>query len=161
MRFTLHGAHLVDATMDVERGNVVVDGAQIQAIEQSDSQETQIVDATDSIILPGFIEVHTHGGGGFNLHTTDVEEIDSYRHWIPATGVTSFLVTVVGTPNALPEEQLQTAVAAIEQARQHLCEPGAEPVGIFLEGPYISVKKRGAHHRSGCVFLTKKRLNIF
>ncbi|GHO88796.1 N-acetylglucosamine-6-phosphate deacetylase [Dictyobacter formicarum] len=145
MRFTLHGAHIVDATMDVERGNVVVDGTQIQAVGQSESSEAQHIDASDSIILPGFIEVHTHGGGGFNLHTTDVEEIRSYRHWIPATGVTSFLVTVVGTPNALPDAQLQTAVAAIEQAQQHAPEPGAEPVGIFLEGPYISVKKRGAH----------------
>ncbi|GCE05257.1 N-acetylglucosamine-6-phosphate deacetylase [Dictyobacter aurantiacus] len=145
MRFTLQGAHLVDATMDVERGSVVVDGTQIQAVGQDDGAEGLRIDASDSIILPGFIEVHTHGGGGFNLHTTDVEEVRSYRRWIPTTGVTSFLVTVVGTPNALPEAQLQTAVAAIEQAHQNSSEPSAEPIGIFLEGPYISVKKRGAH----------------
>ncbi|GCE26900.1 N-acetylglucosamine-6-phosphate deacetylase [Dictyobacter alpinus] len=147
MRFTLHGAHLVDATMDVERGDLVVDGRQIQSVEQSAGPEdgAQVVDATDSIILPGFIEVHTHGGGGFNLHTTDVEEIRSYQRWIPVTGVTSFLVAVVGTPGALPEQQLNTAVEAIEQARKNPQEPGAEPMGIHLEGPYISLEKRGAH----------------
>ncbi|GCF06485.1 N-acetylglucosamine-6-phosphate deacetylase [Dictyobacter arantiisoli] len=145
MRYTLHGARLVDATMDREQGTILVEDERIQAIEPTSNSAEYIIDASDTIIMPGFIEVHTHGGGGFNLHTTEVDEIRAYRHWIPTTGVTSFLIAVVGTPNAVPETQLRTAVAAIELETQPRRESGAEPVGIHLEGPYISLHKRGAH----------------
>jgi N-acetylglucosamine-6-phosphate deacetylase len=143
MRFTLHGARLVDAASDIAQGDLVVEDTRIAAVGTT-PQDTveQIIDASDCIVLPGFIEVHTHGGGGFNLHTTDASEIRSYACWIPATGVTSFLIAVVGTPNALPEAQLCAAVEAIEQPGLDVC---AEAAGIFLEGPYISVEKRGAH----------------
>ncbi|GAC1397825.1 MAG: N-acetylglucosamine-6-phosphate deacetylase [Ktedonobacteraceae bacterium] len=142
MRFTLRNARLVDATMDQAANTITIDGAYIQRVGHGDDAEENVIDASDTIITPGFIEVHTHGGGGFNLHTTDVHEILSYARWIPTTGVTSFLIAVVGTPNALPEQQLRTAVNAIEQ---HKDKPGAEPLGIHLEGPYINEKRRGAH----------------
>lgn len=152
MRFTLQGARLVDATMDVTHGDLVVDGASISTVgtgatlgpasDEEQANDQRIIAAHDCIVLPGFIEVHSHGGGGFNLHTTDPDEVRSYARWIPTTGVTTFLVTVVGTPNALPVVQLQTAVTAIEQPG---AEVSAEAAGIFMEGPYISVKRRGAH----------------
>ncbi|GHO66079.1 N-acetylglucosamine-6-phosphate deacetylase [Ktedonobacter sp. SOSP1-52] len=143
MRFTLSGARLVDATMDVAEGNMTIAQGTIQTVNQADSQPEVVIDATDAIILPGFIDVHTHGGGGHNLHTTKLEEILAYNRWVASTGVTSYLVTVVGTPNCMPEAQLQTAVSAIKDW-QHRSE-GAQPLGIFLEGPYINEKKRGAH----------------
>jgi len=58
------------------------------------------------------------------------------------TGVTSFLIAVVGTPDALPKRQLRTAIAAIEQPKDR---QGAEPLDIHLEEPYINEKRRGAH----------------
>lgn len=143
MRFTFSGARLVDATMDIAEGNMPIAQGTIQTVNQADSQPEVVIDATDAIILPGFIDVHTHGGGGHNLHTTELEEILAYNRWVASTGVTSYLVAVVGTPNCMPEAQLRTAVSAIRDW-QHRSE-GAQPLGIFLEGPYINEKKRGAH----------------
>jgi N-acetylglucosamine-6-phosphate deacetylase len=147
MQFTLRGARLVDAGQDSNGATIRIHDSRIQAVDddqkpQESNAESPIrqIDASGMIITPGFIEVHTHGGGGYNLHTTDEEEIQKYIEWIPSTGVTSFLVTVVGVPGAIPEAQLQTALQAVRQPRQ-----GAEPLGIFLEGPYIDVKRRGAH----------------
>jgi N-acetylglucosamine-6-phosphate deacetylase len=143
MRFMLCGARLIDAAMDIARGSIIVDSVRIKAIERedeaSDYQHT-IIDASDMIIMPGFIDVHTHGGGGYNLHTTRVDEIHDYACWVPETGVTSFLIAVVGVPDSIPQQQLQTAVAALTTPMM-----GAEPLGIHLEGPYISVARRGAH----------------
>ena len=140
MRFTLHGARLVDATMEIPEGDITIDGTYIQAVERAHDREDSVIDATNTIVMPGFIDVHTHGGGGFNLHTTDAAEICAFARWVSATGVTSFLIGVVGTPGALPEAQLEAAVEAIERS-----DTGAEPLGIHLEGPYLNVLRRGAH----------------
>ncbi len=142
MKFTLRNAHLVDATMNRTTENITIDGMRIEEVGQSKNDEKNTIDASNTIITPGFIDVHTHGGGGFNLHTTDVQEIRSYARWIPTTGVTSFLIAIVGTPDALPEQQLRTAISAIGQ---HKAMIGAEPLGIHLEGPYINERRRGAH----------------
>ncbi|HLI07149.1 MAG TPA: N-acetylglucosamine-6-phosphate deacetylase [Ktedonobacteraceae bacterium] len=147
MRFTLRGSRLLDASSDIPDGAITIDGSSILSVGRAEEtmggERGKIIDASGMIVTPGFIDVHTHGGGGFNLHTTNPEEIGAYMRWVPQTGVTSFLIGVVGTPGALPEKQLTTAVQAIENF-----SPGdraAEPLGIHLEGPYISLHRKGAH----------------
>lgn len=148
MPFTLRGTRLVDATTDIPEGDITIDGTHIKAVGTqciAPTEEGRVIDAANTIVMPGFIDVHTHGGGGFNLHTTNAQEIGSYSLWTTATGVTSYLIGVVGTPGALPEAQLYASVEAIEQLGQLEPGMGAEPVGIHLEGPYINIKRRGAH----------------
>jgi N-acetylglucosamine-6-phosphate deacetylase len=145
MRVTLQGVHLVDAQFELPGGNITLDGERIQAVGEPDGLPDTVIDATGMIVMPGFIDVHTHGGGGHNLQTVDPEEIRGYERWAPQTGVTSFLMAVVGTPDALPEAQLRAAVQAIESRTPGA---GAEPLGIHLEGPYLNVKRRGAHRVS-------------
>jgi N-acetylglucosamine-6-phosphate deacetylase len=140
MAFTLRGARLVDAFTDLHSGDLTIAGARISAVRADATAAGQSIDCAGTVLVPGFLDVHTHGGGGFNLHTTAAEEIQAYAGWAPETGVTSFLIGVVGIPGALPEPQLRAAVQAIEAPGV-----GAEPLGIHLEGPYISERRRGAH----------------
>jgi N-acetylglucosamine-6-phosphate deacetylase len=148
MRFTLQNARLIDAATDIARGTMLIHGARIESVESGDAEDAPnrvptpdtIIDARDMIVMPGFIDVHTHGGGGYNLHTTHADEIRDFARWSPETGVTSFLIAVVGIPGSIPAQQLQTAVDVLTARVK-----GAEPLGIHLEGPYINVAKRGAH----------------
>ncbi len=140
MRWTLQNARLVDAEGEQYHSSLTVEGAQIVAVGQAATALGMTLDLSDVYVTPGFVDVHTHGGGGYNLHTTDLDEILNYRRWAPSSGTTSFLIGVVGVPGGLPEQQLETAVRAIEAQGD-----GAEALGIHMEGPYMNVKRRGAH----------------
>jgi N-acetylglucosamine-6-phosphate deacetylase len=140
MRLTFQGAHLVDAVSELPGSDITIDGAHILAVGDSSEAPGAVIDATGMLVMPGFIDVHTHGGGGYNLHTLDAGEIQAYARWAPETGVTSFLIGVVGVPGGLPEAQLRAAAQAIDTRA-----PGAEALGIHLEGPYLSPQRRGAH----------------
>ncbi len=86
MRFTLLNARLIDATTDISHGAITIEDTHIQAVEYldySDPQRALIIDASGMIVIPGFIDVHTHGGGGYSLQTTDAEEIRAYARWVP------------------------------------------------------------------------------
>lgn len=90
-------------------------------------------------IVPGFIDVHTHGA--YDYDTNDGEP-EGLRHWmrhIPEEGITSILPTTV---TQLPEVLLK-AVANVARVAQEGCE-GAEILGIHFEGPYLDMVYKGA-----------------
>src|SRR5260370_12302580 len=112
MRCTLGGARLVDAALDLAAGDLTFTTERIEEVGAVSSEPGSVVDAEGMTVVPGFVDVHTHGGGGFNLHTADAAEIVGYAGWVPETGVTSFLVGVVGAPGSLPHVQLHAPVTA-------------------------------------------------
>lgn len=153
MEFTLRGARLVDGVSDQRHADLAVAGSRIRTVKSSGEDTSTLlhgrgtqIDATGMIVMPGFIDVHTHGGGGYNLHSPDATEIQDFARWAPSTGVTSFLIGVVGVPSGLPEAELQAAVDAAHATKGR--PKGAEALGIHLEGPYINVLRRGAHQAS-------------
>ncbi len=71
VRYSVRGGRLVDASgerLGIDLG--VADGRIIDAVDLPGATNL-IIDVDGAIITPGFIDVHTHGGGGYNLHTTN------------------------------------------------------------------------------------------
>ncbi|MCX7623591.1 MAG: N-acetylglucosamine-6-phosphate deacetylase [Thermomicrobium sp.] len=143
MVITFAGADLLHGGTRRAGQALAIAGTRIVALGPEVPTTGPVVDLSGFLLAPGFIDLHTHGGGGFALHTTEPEEILSYARWVTRTGTTGFLVNVVGVPEGLPERQLAAAVRAIA-----IAERGARPLGIYLEGPFLNPARRGAHHPS-------------
>jgi len=100
----------------------------------------EIIDAAGRYLAPGLIDVHVHGGGGFDLMTDDPEQVRGYARWIVSRGVSGFLVSTSGRNHGEILRRLRALAPLIGRP-----EPGAARVlGFHLEGPYINPVRKGA-----------------
>ncbi|MFF9280156.1 N-acetylglucosamine-6-phosphate deacetylase [Streptomyces griseosporeus] len=129
----LSGATVVLPTGPVEAGQVVVDGTRISAAAP---ENAQVVDVSGHYLVPGFVDLHNHGGGGASFTSGTVEEvltgIATHRRHGTTTLVAS---TVTGDMDFLTHR----AGLLSELAEQ------GDIAGIHFEGPFISPCRKGAH----------------
>ena len=96
-------------------------------------------DYGDKRIVPGFIDIHTHGAYGFDTNDAEPEGLRNWMKRIPEEGVTSILPTTV---TQMPDV-LTAAVANVAKVIEEGYE-GAEILGIHFEGPYLDMEYKGA-----------------
>jgi N-acetylglucosamine-6-phosphate deacetylase len=126
----------------VREGCVVIDGDGIAGVHAGCCElprEVQIVDGGGRLLAPGLIDIHVHGGGGFDLMSDDPDQIRGYARWIASRGVTSFLVSTSGRDHADIVRRLRAVAPAIGAV-----PGGARALGFHLEGPYINPVRKGA-----------------
>ena len=97
------------------------------------------LDASGCYVVPGFIDIHTHGAMGRDFSDGDPEALAVTSRYYAENGVTSFLATTM----TLKEPQLLPAMACVKNAG---ALPGARCAGVHLEGPFLSYAKRGAQN---------------
>lgn len=100
-----------------------------------------VFDAGESTITPGFIDVHIHGGAGFDVMDATYESLDGISRHLAAAGVTSFLPTTV----TASWEDTIAVVSATAEAME-IGTSGAQILGVHLEGPYLNPDKKGAQY---------------
>jgi len=91
----------------------------------------------DGFICPGFVELQINGSFGTNVGP-DPEALKRLARELPKTGTTSFLPTLVSSP----EDSYQAFLDAVSETRN---VPGARMLGAHLEGPFLSSVCKGAH----------------
>ena len=117
-------------------GSIAFEGGVITELGPADAPCD--LDAGGSYVVPGFVDVHTHGARNHDFSDGNPEGLPVMaRHYVQH-GVTSFLATTM----TLPEENLTKAMRTVRAFQRP--EDGAKCAGIHLEGPFLSYAKRGA-----------------
>lgn len=118
---------------------VEVEDGKIQAIFDYETDKNVDFDFGEKRVLPGFIDIHTHGAYGFDTNDADEQGLRNWAKNIGQEGVTAFCPTTI----TQTEEVLINAVKNVADVMESDYE-GAEILGIHFEGPYLDEAKRGA-----------------
>lgn len=135
----------------LENGSVLIEDGRITRVgtreEVEASAGAQLVEFPGAVLAPGFVDIHIHGGAGYDVMHASASELAAFEKFLATRGVTSYLPTTITAPVDQTCVSLERIAAAVEtaDARARDGELRAQPVGIHMEGPFLSHAKRGVH----------------
>jgi N-acetylglucosamine-6-phosphate deacetylase len=140
---------------EIHNGVILIEGHRIAKTgvrgQVKIPSEATIIDNQDRTVVPGFIDIHIHGAAGYDLMEGTPEAVAAVSNHLARHGTTSYAATTV---SASMERTLQAArhlgesIRAAQSSRGADKLVGAQPVCLHFEGPFLNVKRRGAHPAS-------------
>ena len=131
--------------------DVYVEGHKIVASKEAVKDKT-VVDAGGLLVLPGLVDIHSHGAYGHDFSDGDAQGLKKILQYEKNCGITSYCPTSM----TLSQERLKEIFAALKDAAD--TEDGAVIRGINMEGPFLDVKKKGAHAEA---FIQRPEVGFF
>jgi N-acetylglucosamine-6-phosphate deacetylase len=137
-RLLITNCRLFDVPDETKIVSILIENGTIIQIGQINTNTgCKTLDAQGRIAAPGFIDVHIQGAGGADILDATPEALKAISHTCARFGVTSFLATTVFKP----EQKNQHLTVSADHVGRDL--GGANLLGIHLEGPFISIPKKG------------------
>lgn len=125
----------------IENGLVLVEDGRITYVGLDDINQGdyRVIDAGGNYVSPGFIDIHTHGGGGYDFMDGTAEAYIGAAKAHASHGTTSIVATTLTSTN----DELKKTFRVFKEVKG-IDYNGAEFIGIHLEGPYFSMDMKGA-----------------
>jgi N-acetylglucosamine-6-phosphate deacetylase len=130
-----NGKHLTPSGNYVS-GSVFIDGEKIAAQASPDARE---IDIAGCEVVPGLIDIHTHGAGGIDAISASPGQLGELCSFYASKGVTGFMPTLASSSK-------ETLYSALENISAACGKPECDSIiGVHIEGPYINPEFKGAH----------------
>jgi N-acetylglucosamine-6-phosphate deacetylase len=146
MRTVLTAERLWDGTSLLDHPTVEVEDGRIASIGQQSAGEvpagTHLIDFPGATLAPAFFDIHIHGAAGHDVMEATPEALDAIGQLLASHGTAGYLATTVTAPLDATLRSLAGLARLIERS-QNSSAALARPLGIHLEGPFLSHAKRG------------------
>ncbi len=144
MRTILKNGTLLTPIRKIDKTDIIIENDKIQKIlengEKANTREQdQVIDVDGKYIAPGFIDLHTHGGGGFDFMDGTVEAFKKAGQAHLQHGTTALVPTTLTSS----EQETYKILESFNKAQKEIVK-GPEIPGLHLEGPYFSHEQKGA-----------------
>ncbi len=151
MRTLFTARRLYTPLQEIQHALLFVEDGLITEISSCPTKETPNniarIDFDDAVIAPGFVDIHMHGGAGLDVMLASQAELPRLGKFLATHGVTGYFPTTVAAPLDQTCAALERLAGAIEAGSTGTNGDSvqARPLGIHLEGPFLSHKRRGVH----------------
>jgi len=135
----LRADHVVTPGGVLQNAVIEIKGDRLVSCEPSATPAASDLDHLTGWVVPGFVDVHVHGGGGCDYPTDNRQVALGARAFHAAHGTTTSLASLVTAPLDVLLRQISTITDLVDDGYF---------AGIHLEGPFLSPAQRGAHERS-------------
>jgi len=134
---------IITPFQSLENKAISIEKGKITAIKERKVMDipagVEVIDAGNGFVVPGFIDIHVHGGGGSDVMDGGYEAVKQVATTHSRFGTTAFLPTTM----TMSKDKIIESLKSIHEA--FIKGTGAaEILGVHLEGPYISSEKKGA-----------------
>src|SRR6202162_5846288 len=149
MKTAFTASRLYTPVEEVDQPLLVVEDGRLSEVCSRSVKEVPgkatLIDFGDAVLAPGFVDIHMHGGAGLDVMRASPSVLPRLGNFLTTHRVTGYFPTTVAAPLDATYAALGRLADAIEAAGTEDNSVRARPLGIHLEGPFLSHQRRGGH----------------